>query len=65
MPDEDWSALQNLSGADRVCALSRLGEKLIAAVVAPFLYKCWQQRFRRITEDRSAEREADGSDAMA
>jgi hypothetical protein len=24
-----------------------------------------QQRLRRITEDRSAEREADGSDAMA
>jgi hypothetical protein len=39
--------------------------KLITAVVAPFLYKCWQQRLRRITEDRSAEREADGSDAMA
>jgi hypothetical protein len=65
MPDEDWSTLQNLSGADRVCALSRLDEKLITAVVAPFLYKCWQQRLRRITEDRSAEREADGSDAMA
>jgi hypothetical protein len=38
----------------------------VAAIVAPFVYDCWQLRWKvRNEEVRSIERGADGSDAMA
>jgi len=59
-----WQALQGLSGQQQAFALvddHALGLGMVADLVAPFVYVCWEAR----NTIRSQERGADGSDAMA
>jgi hypothetical protein len=59
-----WQALQGLSGQQQAFALvddHALGLGMVADLVAPFVYVCWEAR----NAIRSQERGADGSDAMA
>jgi hypothetical protein len=43
-----------------------LGGSVLPGLVAPYVYACWQVRWKvRNEEVRSNERGADGSDAMA
>jgi hypothetical protein len=44
---------------------AKLGPGIVGDIVAPFVYVCWQLRNEaKHACTRSAEREADGSDAM-
>ena len=66
---ERWQELQQMSSDAKAAALLNidfLGGSHVASVVAPFVYACWQLRWKvRNEEVRSHERGADGSDAMA
>ena len=43
-----------------------IGGSCVAGVIAPFVYACWQLRWKVWNEEgRSDERGADGSDAVA
>ena len=59
-----FQTLRALSGSEQAFALvddGALGPGVVADVVAPFVYACWEAR----NAIRSSERGADGSDAMA
>lgn len=59
-----WQTLQGMSGSEQAFALVNdgvLGPGMVAGVVSPFVYACWEAR----NAIRSLERGADGSDARA
>ena len=64
-----WNALRQMPNsimAVKLLDCDYVGGSTVADVVAPFVYACWQLRWKvRNEESRSDERGADGSDAMA
>ena len=65
---ERWHALRQLPNAAKAVKLldcSFIGASTVADLIAPFVYACWQLRWKVRNQDRSDERGADGSDAMA
>ena len=64
-----WNALRQMPNsimAVKLLDCDYVGGSNVADVIAPFVYACWQLRWKvRNEESRSDERGADGSDAMA
>lgn len=64
-----WAALQQMGPEEKAYKLldcDFIGGSILADIVAPFVYACWQIRWKVRNEVvRSDERGADGSDAMA
>ena len=64
-----WNALRQMPNSTMAVKLldcDYVGGSTVADVIAPFVYACWQLRWKVWNEEsRSDERGADGSDAMA
>jgi hypothetical protein len=69
MAPECWQMMQQMQNEEKAYKLldfDFLGGSVLADIVAPYVYACWQIRWNvRNEEVRSDERGADGSDAMA
>jgi hypothetical protein len=68
MAPDCWHMMQQMQNEEKAYKLldfDFLGGSVLADIVAPYVYACWQIRWKvRNEEVRSDEREADGSDAM-
>jgi hypothetical protein len=66
---ECWHVLQQMQNDEKAYKLpifDFLGGSVLADIVAPYVFACWQIHWKvRNEEVRSDERGADGSDAMA
>jgi hypothetical protein len=69
MASERWIMLEQMhieGKAYKLLDCDFVGGAALADIVAPYVYACWQLRWKvRNEEVRSDERGADGSDAMA